>query len=288
MTVDTGVRGQIRLRQSNKEPCVPKATPLDPSDLVVDRSDPAVAIVTINKPTRRNALSLAMWRELGNIFERLGGEAELRAIILTGAGGAFSAGADISEFPAVRATPEEGHAYETVVDACQIKIQSCPKATIAAISGPCYGGGVGVALACDFRVADKSAYFAIPAARLSNVYGVIETRALFNAVGLAVAKEVLFAGKRYAADEAHDVGLATHRAKDDALSGARDLAASLAKSAPITIKGAKLVLTAIAQAEIEKRQAAISGVMDEALASGDYKEGVAAFAAKRDPVFRGR
>lgn len=265
-----------------------KATPLDPSDLIVDRSDPAVAVVTINRPKRRNAFSLAMWRELGNIFDRLGQQPELRAVILTGAGGAFSAGADISEFPAVRATPEDGHAYEAVVDACLTAIQSCPKATIAAICGPCYGGGVGVALVCDFRVADRTAYFAIPAARLSNVYGVIETRALFNAVGLAVAKEVLFAGRRYDADDAHRVGLATHRGKDDALSGARELAASLAKSAPLTIKGAKLVLTAIAQAEIDKRQGSIASVMDEALASDDYKEGVAAFAAKRDPVFRGR
>lgn len=267
---------------------MPKPTPFDPSELQVDRSDPAVAIVRINRPTRRNALTLAMWREIGNVFERLGQDAELRAIILVGEGGAFSAGADISEFPAVRATPEDGHVYEGVVDACQVKIQSCPKATIAAISGPCYGGGVGVALACDFRVADNSAYFAIPAARLSNVYGVIETRALFNAVGLAVAKEVLFANKRYDANEARSVGLATHCTDKDALSGARDLAASMAKSAPLTIKGAKIVLTAIAQAEIEKRQGAIASVMDEAMGSEDYKEGVAAFAAKRDPVFRGR
>lgn len=267
---------------------MPEATPLDPSDLIVDGADPAVAVVTINRPKRRNALSLAMWRELGNIFDQLARQPELRAIILTGAGGAFSAGADISEFPAVRATPEDGHAYEAAVDACLTAIQSCPKATIAAVCGPCYGGGVGVALACDFRVADKSAYFAIPAARLSNVYGIIETRALFNAVGLAVAKEVLFAGRRYDADDARAVGLATHRALDGALSGARELAASLAKSAPLTIKGAKLVLTAIAQAEIDERHAAISRVMDEALSSDDYKEGVAAFAAKRDPVFRGR
>jgi enoyl-CoA hydratase/carnithine racemase len=276
------------MRCPNQEPCVPKATPLEPSDLVVDLDDPAVAVVTINRPKRRNALTFAMWRELGNIFDRLARQPELRAIILTGAGGAFSAGADISEFPAVRATAEAGHAYEAVVDACLTAVQSCPKATIAAVSGPCYGGGVGVALACDFRVADKSAYFAIPAARLSNVYGVIETRSLFNAVGLAVAKEVLFAGRRYDVDEAHAVGLATHRCQGNAMSGARDLAASLANSAPLTIKGAKLVLTAIAHAEIEKRHAAISRVMDEALSSDDYKEGVAAFAAKRDPVFRGR
>jgi len=266
---------------------MPNAIPLSPSDIGVDRSDPAIAVITINRPTRRNAMTLAMWRELGRIFERLGAEPSIRAIILTGAGGAFCAGADISEFPAVRATPEDGHVYEAAGDACQTLIQTCPKATIAAISGPCYGGGVGLALACDFRVADRSAYFAIPAARLSNVYGVVETRALFNAVGLAAAKEVLFSGRRYEADEAHRIGLATHHAEAGALAGARSLAAGLNQSAPLTIKGAKIVLSALAAGEIAARQRAIQAVMDEAMSSADYKEGVGAFSAKRDPVFRG-
>ena len=267
---------------------MPEAIPLDTRDLIVDRTDTAVAVVTINRPRRRNAMTLAMWRELGRIFNRLGQEPDLRAIILTGAGGAFCAGADISEFPAVRATPEDGRAYEAAGDACQTLIQTSAKATIAAISGPCYGGGAGLALACDFRVADHTSYFAIPAARLSNVYGVVETRALFNAVGLAAAKDVLFSGRRYEAAEARGIGLATHLADGDALTGARALAASLRSSAPLTIKGAKIVLAAIAEAQVHARQSTIHGLMDEAMASADYKEGVAAFAAKRDPVFRGR
>lgn len=266
---------------------MPSASPLSSTDIFVDRSDAAVAVVTLNRPARRNAMTLAMWRELGRIFERLGGEASIRAIILTGAGGAFCAGADISEFPAVRATPADGHIYEAAADTCQTQIQACPKATIAAISGPCYGGGVGLALACDFRVADSTAYFAIPAARLSNVYGVVETRALYNAVGFAAAKEVLFSGRRYDVEEAHRIGLATHRAEAGALSGAKSLAAGLAKSAPLTIKGAKAVLAALANGDVEARQPGIQSIMDEALSSADYREGVAAFSEKRDPVFRG-
>ena len=95
--------------------------------------------------------------------------------------------------------------------AARSPLPAARKPTIAAISGPCFGGGVGLALACDFRVADASAYFAIPAARLSNVYGIVETRALFDAVGLAVAKEVLFTGRRYNADEALRIGLGDAR-----------------------------------------------------------------------------
>lgn len=265
----------------------PAAKPLLASDIVVDRTDPAIVTVTLNRPERRNALTLAMWTELGRIFSNLSTDAAVRAVILTGAGGAFSAGADISEFPAVRATVEDGHTYEAAGNHCQTAIATCTKPTIAAISGACYGGGVGLALSCDFRVADPSAYFAIPAARLSNVYGIVETRALFDAVGVAVAKEVLFTGRRYNADEAMRLGLATQAADGTALGAAIDLANSMRASAPLTIKGSKVVLEAIARNETEQRKDAIDKVMDEAMASADYREGVAAFAAKRDPQFRG-
>ena len=267
---------------------MPEPTPLSPSDILVDRSDAAIPVITINRPSRRNALTLAMWKELGRLFQVLGGEPDVRAIVLTGAGGAFSAGADISEFGAVRRTVEDGRAYEEAASGCELAIAGSPKPTIAAVSGPCYGGGVGVALSCDFRIADRTAYFAIPAARLSNVYGIVETRALFDAVGLAAAKEVLFTGRRYDADEAHRIGLATHLADGGALAAAKALAAGMRTSAPLTIKGAKIVLEALARAETASRKGDIQRVMDEAMSSADYKEGVAAFAAKRDPVFRGK
>ena len=264
-----------------------KATEPMQGDILVDRSDPAIAVVTLNQPKRRNAVKLAMWRELGRLFESFSADRELRAVILTGAGGTFSAGADISEFDEVRATVEQGREYEHTADVCQTAIASCSKATIAAISGPCYGGGVGLAVSCDFRFADASSYFAIPAARLSNVYGIVETRALFEAVGLAAAKEVLFAGRRYSSGEAHQMGLATHLADADALSAALEFARSLTLSAPLTIKGAKVMLEAIARSETQSRKAELQAVADEAMASDDYKEGVAAFAEKRDPNFRG-
>lgn len=267
---------------------MPAPIALDPTHILVDRTDPATAVVTINRPQRRNAMTLAMWKEMARIFAMLGVDETVRTVVLTGAGSGFCAGADISEFPAVRATPEDGRHYEAAADLAQTAIANCAKATIAAISGPCYGGGVGLALSCDFRIADATAYFAIPAARLSNVYGLVETRALFDAVGLAVAKEVLFTGRRYDRAEAVAVGLATHAAEGPALEAARSFATGMRTSAPLTIKGTKIFLEAIAHGHIDARKAAMHAVMDEALASHDYKEGVAAFAGKRDPVFRGR
>lgn len=248
-----------------------------------------IAWIVASNPERMNALTAGMWARIPEHVRAAEADPAVRVLVLRGEGTrAFSAGADISEFPAVRATPEQGRAYEHAGDHCQTAIASCSKPTIAAISGPCYGGGVGVALSCDFRVADATSYFAIPAARLSNVYGVVETRALFDAVGYAAAKEVLFTGRRYDAPEAHRIGLATHMADGPALAAAHALAASMRKCAPLTIKGAKVVLGAIAHAETVARQGDIARVADEAMASEDYKEGVAAFAAKRDPVFRGR
>lgn len=268
---------------------MPNPIALLPTDILVDTTDAAIAVVTINRAKRRNALTRAMWLELTRIVTELGTKPDVRAIVLAGSGGAFCAGADISEFPAVRATVEDGRAYEAAVDKVHVAIQDSPKPTIAAIAGPCYGGGVALALSCDFRVADATAYFAIPAARLSNVYGVVETRALYDAVGLAVAKEVLFTGRRYDAAEAADVGLATHMASSgSALDAARELAGRLRASAPLTITGAKTVLSAIARNATEARADDIHRVMDAAIASDDYKEGVAAFADKRDPIFKGR
>lgn len=116
----------------------------------------------------------------------------------------------------------------------------------------------------------------------------VETRAVFDAVGYAAAKEILFTGRRYESQEAYRIGLATHVAEPDAMTGARALAEPISNAAPLTIKGAKIVLEAIARGAVGERQQAIQAVMDEAMASDDYKEGVAALAEKRDPVFSGR
>ncbi|MGE0765896.1 MAG: enoyl-CoA hydratase/isomerase family protein [Hyphomicrobiaceae bacterium] len=268
---------------------MPDPIALSPTDIRIDRSNADLAVVVIDRAKRRNAMTRAMWQELHRVFDELGQSPDVRAIILTGAGGAFCAGADIAEFPAVRATVEDGRAYEAAVDQLHLAIAASPKPTVAAISGPCFGGGVALALSCDFRVADATAYFAIPAARLSNVYGVVETRVLFDAVGLATAKEVLFTGRRYDASEAYRVGLATHLASSGtALDAAVDFAKAMRTSAPLTITGAKVVLDAISRNMVDQRHAAIHEVMDAAISSEDYKEGVAAFAAKRDPVFKGR
>ena len=255
--------------------------------ILIDRPDPAVAVVTLNRADQKNAMTLAMWRGLGEALEGLSAEPGLRAIVLTGAGGAFCAGADIKEFGTVRADPEAAKAYAAAVDRANHALLGCPKATFAAVSGPAMGGGCGLALCCDFRVADATAYFGIPAARLGIVYGIAETAALVAAVGQARAREVLFSGRRYAATEALETGLATALAPGAALDEALRLALALRDSAPLTIAGAKIALAALAPKVSAEDAARIAAAQDRAVASADYKEGVAAFRERRAPQFRG-
>lgn len=247
----------------------------------------ALAVVTLDRPERKNALSLAMWRALAEAFEGLGAEPEVRAVILTGAGGSFCAGADISEFGAARSDEASGAAYSEAVERANSAILEAPKATYAAVSGPAMGGGCGLALCCDFRFADESAYFGIPAARLGIVYGLAETRALVAAVGEEAAKDILFTGRRVPAAEAREIGLVRGVA-DDAVAAARAHAAQLLENAPLTIGGAKATLAALAGDPAPEALARARDWQRRALESEDYKGAVAAFAEKRKPVFRGR
>jgi enoyl-CoA hydratase/carnithine racemase len=247
--------------------------------------DGAVAIVTLDRPQRRNAVTLAMWRELGRIFAGFAADETVRAVILTGAGEHFCAGADISEFAANRADAGQGDAYDAVVDATSAAIGELPKPSFAAISGFCLGGGVGLALACDFRIAAPGAQFAIPAARLGIVYGLEETRNLLAAVGLAQAKRLLFSAERIDAATAHRIGLVDEIAADP-VAAAAALAATMARNAPLSIAGSKAILEALAAGE--RDAGAAQALSARAQASEDYREGRTAFMEKRPPVFRGR
>src|ERR1700737_5365907 len=128
-----------------------------------------VAIVRLNRPEKRNAVSLAMWRQLAETFRSLAGRPDAGVAILVGAGDHFCAGADISEFGSVRSSPQSVREYDSATEAATLAIRDWPGPTVAAISGYAMGGGCGLALACDFRVADSTAKVGISAARLGIV-----------------------------------------------------------------------------------------------------------------------
>src|SRR5689334_6934667 len=134
-------------------------------DLIVEYEEGGLAVVTLNRPGKRNAINLAMWQGLKAVFDELSGTRDVRAVILNGSGGNFSAGGDISEFATVRATVEAGTFYERAEEEALLAVLHCGKPTIAEISGFAIGGACALALACDFRVAAAGASFFIPAGR---------------------------------------------------------------------------------------------------------------------------
>jgi len=245
-----------------------------------------IAVVTINRPEKRNALTLALWRELGALFCEIGERDDVLVVVLTGAGNSFCAGADISEFSQVRSNPEQVTEYELAVDGCCDAIEACPKPTIAALNGFCIGGGVNVAMACDFRFASAEATVGIPAAKLSILYGIKGTRRLYELVGLTNAKKILFDGKILSAQQALGINLIDELASN-ALDAALQYADTLEPNAPLSIAGAKAMLNGLAAGGVPLNDEQITALIDEAAASADYAEGRRAFVEKRKPRFIG-
>ncbi len=258
------------------------------SEIIIVRRRPDIAVVTINRPERRNACNLAAWRGLAAAFTELAGDRAVRLVILTGAAGHFCAGADISEFSAIRADSAAGAAYEHVVDACYDAIAALPQPSIAAVSGSVVGGGCALAMSCDFRVARGDARFGIPAAKLGAVYTIRECNQLLSLVGLANAKRILYSGSLIDAAEATRIGLVDQRVEGDPIEAAIAFAEVMVANAPLSIAGAKRVLQSIATGSLERDRAEIQGMIDRAFDSEDYKEGGRAFLEKRRPNFRGR
>ena len=269
-----------------------------------------IAVVTLNRPDNRNAMTYAMWRTVPAIFAALDRNPEVRAVILTGANADFCAGADIAEFAQVRDDVTQATAYEVAVDACCDAIAGISKPTIAVVRGYCLGGGAHLAMSCDFRYAAAEAVFGIPAARLAIIYGVRGTRKLLSLVGLPTAKRILFGAQHFPAAEALRIGFVDHVAAaasadsrswwqrlfggakqveaGDPMVEARGFARSLVEHAPLSIAGAKELLNGMSMGTGALDLAHAEALIAAAAASDDYREGRAAFSEKRAPRFQGR
>jgi enoyl-CoA hydratase/carnithine racemase len=247
-----------------------------------------IAVVTLNRPEKRNVVSLAMWRNLGEIYRGFAQRDDVRVVILTGAGGHFCGGADISEFSKVRNNVEDARVYGEAGRAATQAIIDLPQPTIAAVHGYGVGGGCGLALACDLRVGDATTQMGIPAARLSIVYGILDCSLLLRAVGLANAKLVLYSGRYFPLETCRAMGLIDMVSEEGALAGAHALAQEFCTRAPLSQRGAKVVLEALDRGEAQQRSAEIAAVQAAAVNSEDYREARQAFLEKRTPIFKGR
>jgi enoyl-CoA hydratase len=249
-----------------------------------------VATVTFNNPAKLNALSREMRAALPDLLKTLNADADVRVIVVTGAGDrAFASGADISEFGDQRTSPESRAAYDRGQAALTSAWAEVDKPVIAMIRGYCLGGGLLTALQADIRIASDDSQFGIPAARLGLGYGFSGVTALLNLVSPATAAEILFSARRFPAAEALRMGLVNQVAATESL---RDtvhaLADGIARNAPLTITAAKSAIRAAAQPPGQRDLARVQAQVEACFRSADYREGQRAFAEKRPPEFTGQ
>jgi enoyl-CoA hydratase len=250
----------------------------------------AVGWIVFDQPAKRNALNNAMWAGIPPAMAQFDADPQVRCVAFRGAGTqAFSAGADISEFESARASEEAVGQYDGLLDQVLHAIQDSRKPSLAMIHGFCMGGGLEIALACDLRYCGAGAQFAIPAAKLGLAYNVEGHKRLLETVGPANAKEIMFLGRRYSAEEALAMGMVNKVLADGALQAFVDeVLETLCQNAPLAIANSKTIIEEYLKSAGEPDQAAMAAAMKRCAQSEDYKEGRRAFMEKRKPRFEGK
>ncbi|MBI4984167.1 MAG: enoyl-CoA hydratase/isomerase family protein [Rhodocyclales bacterium] len=249
--------------------------------------DPRIAVVTLFNPDKLNAVTAAMWRRLSEVFADVAAAEDLRCIVVRGEGQAFAAGGDLEEFRSARDTVERALAYHEAVGAALDAVARCAIPTVAQIAGPCVGGGLEIAAACDLRIAGESARFGAPINKIGFSMYPGEMAGLLTLAGPAVVKEILLEGRLLSAREAYEKGLVTRVVADaDVARETLATAQRIAAGAPLVARWHKQWIARLLEDRPltpEEKRASFAF-----LDSADYHEGLAAFLEKRSPVFRGQ
>jgi len=248
----------------------------------------STATVVLDRPEKLNALSVESWTQLARMMAELSRDETLRCIVLRGAGSsAFAAGADISEFPVVRAEAQQGRVYGDLIHAAMQSIGDCTHPTIAMIHGVCVGGGLEIALMCDLRIASDASRFGIPVNRLGLTMGYGELEGLLAVAGPATALEILLEGRVFDAQEALAKRL-VHRIVPEASleTEVHASAARIAAGAPLVARWHKRFIRRLQLKQPLSEAEWAEGF--DCFDSDDYREGLRAFLARETPQFKGR
>lgn len=240
----------------------------------------AVAELLIDRAAKRNAFTQAMWEQLPILVDQAMADPAVRVLVMRSAeGGAFSAGADIGEFAVGARDPAWRARNQAAIARAQHGLARAPKPAIAFVEGDCVGGGCGLAIACDLRVATPAARFGITPAKLGLVYSLHDTKLLVDLVGPSQAKRILFTAGLIDAIEARRIGLV------DIVDGDwKALAETIAANSPHTTREAKAMVRRILDGQADDDEAT-RALFAQAFTLADFDEGVAAFLEKRKAEF---
>lgn len=258
----------------------------------VAESEPAegVRVLQMNRPDRLNAWNFQMRSEMRDAMERAAEDSAVRALVITGAGRAFSAGEDVGGMAHLtdigtrgfRTLARRAHDVFDLVETMEIPV-------IAAINGVAAGGGMELALSCDFRVMAEGSRFVMPEVRVGLIPGSGGCSRLVHHVGLARAKELVMLGESLRAQRAHELGLATRVvAEGGAVDAALELAARLGEFAPLAVGMGKLVLNQCVNVDMETGRHLERLAQSVLKVTHDHREGASAFLEKRAPRWEGR
>lgn len=255
---------------------------------LIDKPSPGIAVVTLNRPEVRNALSIALLERLLDVLSALSEDRSLRALILTGAGErAFCAGADLHERRSL--APDDRTKHTEMINSLADAIALFPVPTIAAIHGYALAGGFELALACDLRVASDDAVFGLPEVKIGIFPGAGGLVRLPRLAGISTAKDLIFTGRQVPAEEAFELGLVDRVVStDEVMPTALHLAELISANAPLAVRAAKQALWESEGLPDRAAHRIVNQHRRTLDVTSDYGEGLAAFAERRKPRFSGK
>ncbi len=258
-------------------------------ETLIYEKEEGIAVVLLNRPKQRNALSLRMKQELGHIFDVVEEDEEVKAVILTGGETAFCAGADIKERSTMQMTQAEFYFERRRSHAFYCKLENCQKPVIAAVCGVAVGGGSELALVCDLRIASEDARFGFPEVKIGMIPAAGGTQRLPRLIGATRAKEMLYTGDFVDAQEAYRIGLVNRVVPtEQVMEEAKGLARKLADHPPLSVKFMKRAVNTGLQMDLESALDYESHIAAMLGTSEDRVEGFMAFVEKRKAVYKGR